>query len=277
MLYEMLGGRAPFTGPTAQAIMAQLFTEPIAPLSQARAEVPDWLDTAVQKALAKQPGERWDTPSAFAQALAWPAGGTTPPGSPAGSATKSIAVLPFADMSPQRDQGYFCEGIAEEIINALSKIQALHVASRTSAFAFKDKNTDISDIGRKLKVGTVLEGSVRKAGDRLRVTAQLVNVANGYQLWTERYDRQLEDVFAIQDEIADAIVKALRVVLSPEEKRAIERAPTENVRAYEYYLRGRQYFHQFRRSGLQSARRMFERAIETDPKFALAHAGLADC
>jgi TolB-like protein/Flp pilus assembly protein TadD len=277
MLYEMLGGAAPFTGPTAQAIMAQLFTEPIAPLTETRAEVPAWLDTAVQKALAKQPGERWDTPSAFAQALAWPAGGSTPPGSPAGSATKSIAVLPFADMSPQRDQGYFCEGIAEEIINALSRIQALHVASRTSAFAFKDKNTDISEIGRKLKVGTVLEGSVRKAGDRLRVTAQLVNVGNGYQLWTDRYDRQLEDVFAIQDEIAEAIVKALRVVLSPEEKRAIEKPPTENVRAYEYYLRGRQYFHQFRRSGLQSARRMFERAIETDPKFALAHAGLADC
>jgi serine/threonine protein kinase/Flp pilus assembly protein TadD len=276
MLYEMVGGTAPFTGPTAQAIMAQLFTEPIPRLVAKRAEVPDWLETAVERALAKQPGDRWETPSAFAQALSWPAGGSTPPGSPAGSGGKSIAVLPFADMSPQRDQGYFCEGIAEEIINALSRIQALHVASRTSSFAFKDKNSDIGEIGRKLKVGTVLEGSVRKAGDRLRVTAQLVNVTNGYQLWTERYDRQLEDVFAIQDEIADAIVKALRVVLSPEEKRQIEKAPTENVRAYEYYLRGRQYFHQFRRSGLQSARRMFERAIETDPKFALAHAGLAD-
>src|SRR5512134_2726588 len=109
MLYEMLAGTAPFTGPTVQAIMAQLFTEPIRPLSEKRAEVPDWLDTAVHKALAKQPGDRWDTPSAFAQALSWPAGGSTPPGSPAGAATKSIAVLPFADMSPQRDQGYFCE------------------------------------------------------------------------------------------------------------------------------------------------------------------------
>jgi len=279
MLYEMVGGTAPFTGPTVQAIMAQLFTDPVPPLHEKRAEVPDWVEVAVERALAKQPEERWDTPSAFAQALSWPAGGATPPGSPAGSGGaggKSIAVLPFADMSPQRDQGYFCEGIAEEIINALSKIQALHVASRTSAFAFKDKNADIGEIGRKLKVSTVLEGSVRKAGDRLRVTAQLVNVSNGYQLWTERYDRQLEDVFAIQDEIAEAIVKALRVVLSPEEKRAIEKPPTENIRAYEFYLRGRQYFHQFRRTGLQSARRMFERAIETDPQFAMAHAGLAD-
>ncbi len=277
MLYEMLGGAAPFTGATVQAIMAQLFTDPVPPLRERRDDVPDWLEDAIVRALAKRPQDRYDTPSEFAQAMAWPAGGSTPPGSPAGSGTKSIAVLPFADMSPQRDQGYFCEGIAEEIINALSRIQALHVASRTSAFAFKDKQADVGEIGRKLKVGTVLEGSVRKAGERLRVTAQLVNVANGYQLWTERYDRQLEDVFAIQDEIAENIVKALRVVLSPEEKRQIEKPPTENVQAYDYYLRGRQYFHQFRRTGMQSARRMFERAIETDARFALAHAGLADC
>jgi TolB-like protein/Flp pilus assembly protein TadD len=231
----------------------------------------------VHKALAKQPGDRWDTPSAFAQALSWPAGGSTPPGSPAGTATKSIAVLPFVNMSADPENEYFTDGIAEEIINALNKIQALRVASRTSSFAFKGKQADVGEIGRKLKVGTVLEGSVRKAGNRLRVTAQLVNVADGFQLWSDRYDRQLEDVFAIQDEIADNIVKALRVVLSPEEKRAIEKLPTENVQAYDYYLRGRQYFHQFRRTGMQSARRMFERAIEIDPRFATAHAGLADC
>jgi tetratricopeptide (TPR) repeat protein len=142
---------------------------------------------------------------------------------------------------------------------------------------YNKQNEDIGEIGRKLKVATVLEGSVRKAGSRLRVTAQLVNVADGYHLWSERYDRQLEDVFAIQDEIAGNIVKALRVVLSEEEKRAIEKTPTENVEAYEYYLRGRQYFHQFRRTGIQFARRMFDRAIELDPNFALAYAGLADC
>jgi TolB-like protein/Flp pilus assembly protein TadD len=277
MLYEMLGGTAPFTGPTAQAIMAQLFTEPIAPLHEKRAEVPDWVDTAVQRALAKQPGERWDTPSAFAQALSWPAGGSTPPGSPAGSATKSIAVLPFVNMSTDPENEYFTDGIAEEIINALSRIQSLRVAPRIASFAFKGKQADVGEIGRKLRVGTVLDGSVRKAGNRLRITVQLVNVADGNQLWTERYDRQLEDVFAIQDEIADAIVKALRVVLSPEEKRAIERAPTENVRAYEYYLRGRQYFHQWRRKAIEYARQMFERAIEIDPNYALAYAGVADC
>jgi serine/threonine protein kinase/tetratricopeptide (TPR) repeat protein len=277
MLYEMVTGATPFAGPTVQAILARLFTDPVPSVRDRRPDVPEWLDQIALKALAKSPAERFATAAQFAQALSVP-GGSTPPGMPAGSsATKSIAVLPFADMSPQRDQEYFCEGIAEEIINALTKIEALHVASRTSAFAFKGKNEDIGEIGRKLKVGTVLEGSVRKAGDRLRVTAQLVNVANGYHLWSERYDRQLEDVFAIQDEIAENIVRALRVVLSDEEKRAIEKASTENVEAYEYYLRGRQYFHQFRRKGMQFARRMFERAIEIDPRYALAYAGIADC
>jgi tetratricopeptide (TPR) repeat protein len=151
------------------------------------------------------------------------------------------------------------------------------VASRTSSFAFKGRNEDIGLIGRQLKVGTVLEGSVRKAGDMLRVTAQLVNVADGYQFWSERYDRKLEDVFAIQDEIAGSIVKALRGVLSTEEKKAIEAAPAADVKAYDYYLRGRQFFHQFRRTGIQFARRMFERAMEADPNYVPAYAGAADC
>ena len=180
-------------------------------------------------------------------------------------------------MSADPENEYFTDGIAEEIINALTKIQALRVASRTSSFAFKGKNEDIGDIGRKLKVATVLEGSVRKARTTLRVTAQLVNVADGYHLWSERYDRELEDVFAIQDEIAQNIVRALRVMLSEEEKRAIEKVPTADLQAYDYYLRGRQFFHQFRRTGIQFARRMFERAIEIDPKYVLAYAAVADC
>src|SRR6267378_347286 len=190
---------------------------------------------------------------------------------------KSIAVLAFVNMSNDPENEFFSDGIAEEIINALTKIKALRVAARTSSFAFKGKNEDIGEVGRKLKVNTVVEGSVRKAGNRLRVTAQLVNVANGYHLWSERYDRQLEDVFEIQDEIAENIVRALRVVLGEDEKRAIEKTPTENVQAYEYYLRGRQSQHQLRRTTLQYARRMFDRAIEIDPNFARAHAGIADC
>src|SRR5438105_319416 len=190
---------------------------------------------------------------------------------------KSIAVLAFVNMSNDPENEFFSDGIAEEIINALTQVKALRVASRTSSFAFKGKTEDISEVGRKLKVHTVLEGSVRKADNRLRVTAQLIDVADGYHLWSERYDRQLEDVFEIQDQIAENIVRALRVVLGEDEKRALEKAPTENVQAYEYYLRGRQFFHQLRRTSLQYARRMFDRAIEIDPNFARAHAGIADC
>lgn len=190
---------------------------------------------------------------------------------------KSIAVLAFVNMSNDPENEFFSDGIAEEIINALSKIKALRVASRTSSFSFKGKNEDIGEVGRKLKAQTVLEGSVRKAGDRLRVTAQLVNAGDGYHLWSERYDRQLEDVFAIQDEIAENIVRALRVVLGEDEKRPSEKTPTENIQAYEYYLRGRQVANQLRRSALLYARRMFDRAIELDPNFARPHAGVADC
>jgi serine/threonine protein kinase/Flp pilus assembly protein TadD len=281
MLYEMLTGAAPFAGPTVQAIMAKLFTDPVPLLRDRRADTPEWLEQAVTTALAKRPDERFDSAAQFAQALSYHTGSTPPGSTPAtpssqAAAAKSIAVLPFVNMSADPENEYFTDGIAEEIINALTKVQALRVASRTSAFAFKGKNEDIGDIGRKLKVATVLEGSVRKAGNRLRVTAQLVNVADGYHLWSERYDRELEDVFAIQDEIAGNIVKALRVVLSDAEKRALGKAPTDNVQAYEYYLRGRQFFHQFRRTGIQFARRMFERAIEVDPDYALAYAGVAD-
>src|SRR5438445_1871338 len=275
--YEMLAGRPPFVGPTAQAIIAQCFTNPPPPLRTVREDGPEWTERVVMKALAKEPGDRFATAAQLSQALK-PAGGVSfASGSQASGTAKSIAVLPFVNMSADPENEYFTDGIAEEIINALTKIQALRVAARTSAFAFKGKNLDIRKVGEQLSVGTVLEGSVRKAGNRLRVTAQLVNVADGYHLWSERYDRELEDVFAIQDEIAGNIVRALRVVLSEQEKRAIEKAPTANVEAYDYYLRGRQFFHQFRRTSIQFARRMFERAIEVDPKYALAYAGVADC
>jgi serine/threonine protein kinase/Flp pilus assembly protein TadD len=283
MVYEMLAGTAPFTGPTAQAIITKRFTEVAPSVRAARSTVPEAVDAAVTKSLARVPADRFATAALFGHALLVHSGSTPPGNVPATSAAqatslaKSIAVLPFVNMSNDPDNEYFTDGIAEEIINALSKIQALRVASRTSSFAFKGKSENISEIGKQLKVATVLEGSVRKAGNKLRVTAQLVNAADGYHLWSERYDRQLEDVFAIQDEIADNIVKALRVVLSEDEKRAIEKAATTDIEAYEYYLRGRQFFHQFRRTGIQFARRMFERALEIDPRYVLAFAGAADC
>jgi len=179
-------------------------------------------------------------------------------------------------MSADPENEYFTDGMAEEIINALTKIQSLRVTSRTSSFSFKGKNEDIGEIGKKLKVSTVLEGSVRKMGNRLRITAQLVNVADGSNLWSEKYDREIEDIFAIQDDISQAIVKALRVILTEGEKKQIEKSRTVNVQAYDYYLRGRQHFSQLRRKSLEYSRQMFNKAIEIDPEYARAYAGVAD-
>ncbi len=280
VLYEMLAGERPFTGENASAVMAKRFTETAAPLRTVRGGVPEHVERAVTKAMSTAASGRYSTTAMFAQALgsevlATPTESATVPHATV-SAAKSVAVLPFANMSADAENEYFTDGMAEELINALSKIQALRVASRTSSFAFKGKNEDISEIGRKLKVSTVLEGSVRKMGNRLRIAAQLINVADGYQLWSERFDRDVEDVFAIQDEISQAIFNALRVILSEGEKKAIERDRSVNVQAYEYYLRGRQFIHQWSRTGLEYARQMFRRAIEIDPDYALAYAGLAD-
>jgi len=279
VLYEMLTGDKPFSGPTTQAVLTKRFTAPVPSLSEALQGVPDEIDKALSKAMAKEAAKRYTTSGEFAKALVvttvtTPTAVTIPEGV---QVVKSMAVLPFTNMSADPENEYFTDGMAEEIINALSKIKSLSVASRTSSFAFKGKTEDIREIGKALEVSAVLEGSVRRMGNKIRISVQLISVVNGYQLWSERYDREIEDVFAIQDEIAQNIVKALRVVLSEDEKRAIEKMPTENVEAYDYYLRGRQYFHQHRRTSIEAARQMFTRAIEIDPEYALAHAGIADC
>ena len=279
VLYEMLTGERPFTGPTAQSVLNKRFTEPVPSVRKLMKDIPDEIEAALTKALAKDPAARFFTSGEFGRALAAPTV-ITPVSTPApegAQAVKSIAVLPFTNTSADPENEYFTDGMAEEIINALSKIKSLGVASRTSTFVFKDKTGDIREIGKKLEVSAVLEGSVRRMGNKIRVSAQLINVANGLQLWSERYDREIEDVFAIQDEIAQNIVRALRVVLSEDEKRAIEKPQTENVEAYDYYLRGRKYFHQHRRTSLEFARQMFTRAIEVDPNYARAYAGVADC
>jgi serine/threonine protein kinase/Tfp pilus assembly protein PilF len=280
MLYEMIAGERPFSGNTPQAIMAKRFTETPKTLQSLRQSVPASVDWAVTKAMSTEASERFATTGVFAQALL--SGNLTTPTNTdtlpktAVSQAKSVAVLPFANMSADAENEYFADGMAEEIINALSKVQGLRVASRTSSFAFKGKNEDIGEIGRKLKVSTVLEGGVRKLGNRLRITAELVNVADGYHLWSERYDREIEDVFEIQDDISQSIVKALRVILSEGEKKAIESKPRTNIQAYDYYLRGRQFIHQLRRRSLEYARQMFNKAIELDPEYALAYTGVAD-
>jgi TolB-like protein/Tfp pilus assembly protein PilF len=196
---------------------------------------------------------------------------------PAAKWKNSIAVLPFVDMSPQKDQEYFCDGMTEDLINRLSNIRDLRVPARTSVFMFKGKTPDMRDVGEKLRVRTALEGSVQKSGDRLRITAQLINIADGYHLWSERYDRELKDVFAVQDEISSAIVGALRLKLTPQEKgRIAGHAITGNLEAYNLYLQGRYFWNKRMTDDLKKAIDYFNQAIALDPDFALAYSGLAD-
>jgi len=189
---------------------------------------------------------------------------------------KSIAVLPFVNMSGDTENEYFSDGIAEEILNLLVKLPQLKVASRTSSFIFKGKEVNIPTVARELGVETVLEGSVRRAGDRVRITAQLIDSTSDSHLWSETYDREMKDVFAIQDDIAQSIVNALKVTLSPKERRSIQYVATSDARAFDFYLRGRNYMYTMTRRDYEHAIRMFEQAINVDAKYALAYAGIAD-
>ena len=189
----------------------------------------------------------------------------------------SMAVLPFADMSPDRDQGYFCEGVAEEILNALSKIPQLRVVARSSSFGYQENGGDVRRIGRDLGVNSVLEGSVRKSDNHLRITAQLVAVSNGYHLWSQSFDKELKDIFVIQDEIAKSIAETLLESITPLQRSALKTTSSSDVTAYDYYLRGRKFINRMHKIDLAFARQMFRQAIDLDPDFALAWAGYADC
>lgn len=291
VLYEMATGRHPFQGSTAALTFDAILNKPHAPLTAVNAQMPLELSRLVDKCLEKRREDRFFSAGALLSALRRLKrqvdsgelnlhSAETRITAAQQSETKpmpSVAVLPFVNMSGDPQNEYFGDGLAEELSNGLIQVSGIRVASRTSAFAFKTRQQDIREIGRQLNVSTVLEGSVRKVGNRLRVVAQLVNVADGYHLWSARYDRTLDDVFAIQDEIAQSIAQALQVVLTEREKKAMARTPTANAQAYDYYLRGRQYLRQYRRRSLEYALQMFARAIEIDPGYALAHAGQADC
>ncbi len=188
----------------------------------------------------------------------------------------SVAVLPFANLSADPDNEYFTDGLTEELINALANVEGLRIPARTSVYALKGSNLDVQEIGSRLGVDNILEGSVRKAGDKLRISAQLIKVSDGFNLWSETYDREFSDVFVIQDEIADNIVEALQLTLSPMEKQALRAERTTDFKAYEYYLRGRGHYRRRTREDFESAREMFSKAIEIDPGYALAWAGMAD-
>ena len=195
----------------------------------------------------------------------------------AGQERPSIAVLPFVNMSGDPEQEYFSDGITEDIITDLSKVSGLFVVARNTAFTYKGKHVDVQEVAKRFGVNFILEGSVRKAGARVRVTGQLINGKDNGHLWADRYDRDLTDIFAIQDEITHAIVEQLKVKLLPQEKKSIGQTPTGNVEAYTYYLRGRQFLHRHSKSYYQLARRMFAKAVELDPAYARAYAGIADC
>ncbi len=273
VLYEMWAGAPPFTGSSAQSVMAMRFTHRPSDVSSVRDAVPVWGSRAVVRALARDPAERYASAAQFAAALIAPE-----PGSPAprdAPIQKSIAVLPFTNMSSDAEIDYFGDGIAEEIINALAQLPGLRVAGRSSAFSFKGKREDLRVIGDKLSVGTVLEGSVRKAGAQLRITAQLVNVADGYHLWSERFDREAADVFAIQEEIARTIAERLQVSLAGSDQKTLVRPHTENLEAYALYLKGRGLLYK-RGVAIWQALEAFRASLALDPRYALASAGLAD-
>ncbi|UCF05843.1 MAG: protein kinase [bacterium] len=277
LLYETITGRKPFRGNYDQAIIYSILNDEPPGIKILRPEAPAAVEKIIQKTLAKYPEKRYqqiEDLAADLRSVREAARKKTAAGLP-DREKRSIAVLPFVDMSPQKDQEYFCDGLAEELINALAHIKPLRVVARTSAFSFKGGKYDVREIGEKLNVDTVLEGSIRKAGERLRITAQLVSAADGYHLWSEKYDRKLEDIFAIQDEISLAIVDKLKMELLGEEAARLVKRGTENLEAYDLYMRGR-FFWEKRGLNVKKAIEYFEQAIEKDPSYAEAYAGIAD-
>lgn len=271
VLYEMLAGEPPFVARTARQVMAKHVMEKPRRLRALRPEVPGGLEDAIHRALDKEPGRRFSTVSEFTAALRADRAGRRS----FVSALRGIAVLPFVNASPEPENEYLSDGITDELINALAKLQGIRVASRTSVFALKGKPQDVRAIGALLDSAYVLEGTVRRSGQQLRITAQLTSTDDGRLLWSQRYDRQLDDVFAIQDEIAQTIVGTLRSSKLAELPLASERH-TKNVRAYSLYLKGRFEWNLRTDDGVRSAIRFFEQAIAEDPTYALAYTGLAD-
>jgi len=280
VVFEMLTGQLPFGGEGAASAIRSILSDAPRLATELRPDLPQDIDTVLARALEKSPRNRYQSIEQFLAELQRLSqkydSGALPIVRIAVRTSPSVAVLPFSDLSPLADQGYFCDGIAEEILRALSGLRGLYVASRTSSFQFRGAAVDVREIGERLNVGTIVEGSVRKAGDRVRVTAQLVNVADGYRLWSDRYDREMQDVFAIQDDIAMRVAEALQLTLLETERPTVRMA-TRDVDAFDAYLKGRKFFHLHRRKSYEVARQLFARAIEIDPSYARAWAGVANC
>jgi TolB-like protein/Tfp pilus assembly protein PilF len=274
VLFEMASGRRPFAGETDLAVLAAILDRQAPALGGSYAG----LDPIIARALAKKPSLRYQRAEDLLADLRALRSGSRLAAATLRPSGPSIAVLPFANMSADPDQEYFCDGMAEELISALARIKGLSVAARTSAFLFKGQNVDVRQIGERLMVATVLEGSVRKMGNRLRIAAQLINVHDGYQIWADRYDRNIDDVFAIQDEIAHAITESLKIALARPSDEPIVRKATANLEAYHLYLRGRFLVNRLtgQFESLFAARDAFQQAVALDPDYAAAYAGLSE-
>jgi serine/threonine-protein kinase len=267
LFYEMLSGKRAFSESTPISTMAAVIHKEPRPLREIAPQVSADLDSIVSRCMAKDPSARFSGMGPLRQALKELAQPAARPSEP-----PSIAVLPFANLSADKENEYFSDGLAEEILIALSQVEGLRVAARSSSFSFKGKNAEMGEIASKLHVASILDGSVRRAGNRVRVTVQLVDAKNGFQLWSERYDRQMEDIFEVQDEIARAIADQLKVTLGAGVKPA-----TKNLEAYELYLKGRHFCTQRLASTVRLGMKCFQQALDLDPAFALAWSGLADC
>ncbi|MEZ5285044.1 MAG: protein kinase [Vicinamibacterales bacterium] len=273
MLYEMATGRHPFRVQQEAATLHALLHDDPAPPSTVRDGLPPALDALVRQLLARKPEDRLATASALRAELGRlldRRAAAEPDPSP------TVAVLPFANLSSDPENEFLADGMADEIISALTKVESLRVMSRTSSFALKGQRVDIRELARALDVKIVLEGSVRRAGSRIRVSTQLIDATNGYHLWSDRFDRSIEDVFDVQDQIAESVAGALRIVLSGREKRALQRVPTSNLEAYDLYLRARSMVRLVNEERGKTAQYLFRRAVELDPAFLPAWLGLAE-
>src|SRR5260221_175740 len=264
VLYEMLAGQRAFRGDSWISTLAAILHDEPRSLRDIKAAIPALVEQHVARCLRKDPLQRFQTMLDVKQALAEAALPVVTKEEAA-----SIAVLPFVNLSADKENEYFSDGLAEEIINALTKVPELRVIARTSAFTFRGKEQDLHTIGQRLRVGTILEGSVRRAGNRIRVTAQLIKVADESHLWSESYDREMTDIFAIQDDISKAIATALKVKL------AAPRHCTANIEAFQCYLKGLYWYQRYTPESLTKAKESFERALGHDPGYAPAYAGLA--
>ena len=286
VLYEMATGAVPFSGATSAVIFDGILHSIPPPARDLNSRVPLAFENILSKALEKDPDLRCQTAAelrADLKRLSRDIESSRRPAAPKGDSgsaaqapavkQKSVAVLYFENQSGAKEDEYFRDGITEDIVTEISKIAQLEIFPRSEMLAFRDKPVTAQQVGQQLGAAYVLEGSIRRAGNRVRITAQLVEASTRHSVWAERYDRQLEDVFAIQEEIARSIAQALRITLTPQEEKIIAHKPTENAQAYDFYLRGRSYT---RRENVDYALQMFERAIQLDSNFALAHAGIAN-